>query len=156
MRVGAAERSLTITTEPTEDGLVRVEVRDTGCGIRPENLRRIFDPFFTTKPVGQGTGLGLSLAYGAVKDHHGHIHARSQLGRGTSFTIELPVAGPPRESIAPVAALDSAPSPAMGSRRRRRRRSQACGRATTRRHQSIRPRMAPRLSPGSASADTIS
>lgn len=91
------ERSLTMILEPiaSEPGLrsftgVRVEIQDTGPGISPENLKRIFDPFFTTKQTGQGTGLGLSLAYGTVTDHGGRIYARSQLGHGTTFVIELP------------------------------------------------------------------
>jgi len=71
-------------------GCVRVEVRDNGPGIPPENLKRVFDPFFTTKKTGEGTGLGLSLAYGAVTEHGGRIHARSQLGKGTTFVVELP------------------------------------------------------------------
>jgi two-component system NtrC family sensor kinase len=70
---------------------VRVIVRDNGPGIPPENLRRIFDPFFTTKQVGQGTGLGLSLCYGIIKEHGGNITPSSLPGEGATFTIELPV-----------------------------------------------------------------
>jgi signal transduction histidine kinase len=72
---------------------VWVEIRDNGKGIPPENLKRIFDPFFTTKPVGQGTGLGLSLAWSIVEKHHGHIEVQSTVGQGTSFRIVLPVNG---------------------------------------------------------------
>jgi two-component system NtrC family sensor kinase len=86
-------------------GCIRVEVRDTGPGISPENLKRIFDPFFTTKKTGEGTGLGLSLAYGAVTEHGGRIYARSQLGRGTTLVVDLPRAvaraEPDRESAPP-------------------------------------------------------
>ncbi|APC17746.1 hybrid sensor histidine kinase/response regulator [Pseudomonas frederiksbergensis] len=70
---------------------VWVEVADTGSGIAPECLQKIFDPFFTTKPVGQGTGLGLSLSYGIVKKHRGDITVRSEVGAGTTFRIELPI-----------------------------------------------------------------
>jgi PAS domain S-box-containing protein len=71
---------------------VFVAISDTGKGIPPENLNRIFDPFFTTKPVGQGTGLGLSLAYSIVKKHQGRIEVRSTVGQGTTFTVWLPLA----------------------------------------------------------------
>ncbi|HYD63093.1 MAG TPA: ATP-binding protein [Noviherbaspirillum sp.] len=75
----------------TEDDWVWVEVADTGVGIPPENLSRIFEPFFTTKPVGQGTGLGLSLSYNIVKNHGGRIDVESEIGKGTRFIIRLPV-----------------------------------------------------------------
>jgi signal transduction histidine kinase len=60
-------------------------------GIPAENMLRIFDPFFTTKPVGQGTGLGLSLSYNIVTKHGGKIEVESELGKSTRFTIRLPV-----------------------------------------------------------------
>lgn len=72
------------------DQSVRITFRDNGPGISPENLRKIFDPFFTTKPVGVGTGLGLSLSYGIIREHKGTITAHSLPGEGTSFVIELP------------------------------------------------------------------
>jgi two-component system NtrC family sensor kinase len=68
-----------------------VEISDDGPGIPERNLTRIFDPFFTTKEVGKGTGLGLSISYGTIKEHGGDIYARSRLGKGTTFFIELPV-----------------------------------------------------------------
>ncbi len=70
---------------------VVVTVSDTGCGIAPEHLTRIFDPFFTTKPVGEGTGLGLSVTYSIVERHSGEITIESELGKGTTFTVTLPV-----------------------------------------------------------------
>ncbi|OBV40759.1 ATP-binding protein [Janthinobacterium psychrotolerans] len=76
------------------DGWVWVEIGDTGGGIAPEHLHRIFEPFFTTKAVGSGTGLGLSLSYGIVMKHGGRIEVVSEPGRGTRFTVHLPVAPP--------------------------------------------------------------
>ena len=73
---------------------VWLEVADNGSGISPENMHRLFDPFFTTKPVGKGTGLGLSLSYGIVQKHHGQITVSSELGKGTTFRIVLPVSQP--------------------------------------------------------------
>jgi signal transduction histidine kinase len=84
-----------ITIRTSElDGGVCVSINDTGCGIPPENLKRIFDPFFTAKPIGQGTGLGLSLAYGIIQRHHGRIEAESKLGEGSTFRVWLPLRQP--------------------------------------------------------------
>lgn len=70
---------------------VTITVTDTGYGIEKKNLSRIFDPFFTTKPTGEGTGLGLSVSYGIIKNHKGHISVESTPGKETTFTIILPV-----------------------------------------------------------------
>ncbi len=88
------KRELTITT-----GLIRhngwkdveVAVQDTGLGISEENIEKIFEPFFSTKEVGRGTGLGLSICYGIVEAHGGRIEVESQVGRGTTFRVILPV-----------------------------------------------------------------
>jgi len=77
-----------------ENDKVWVAVSDTGSGITAENLKNIFDPFFTTKDVGTGTGLGLSLSYGIVQKHGGHIEVDSEVGKGTTFTVHLPVKQP--------------------------------------------------------------
>lgn len=71
-----------------------IEVADNGCGMPPEVQRRIFEPFYTTKPVGQGTGLGLSMAFSIVQKHGGRIEVQSAPGEGTRFTVWVPVAGP--------------------------------------------------------------
>ena len=76
----------------TRNGSVEVEVADTGTGIEPEHLQRIFDPFFTTKASGRGTGLGLSVSYGIIKEHAGKVDVRSTPGKGTAFRLEFPVA----------------------------------------------------------------
>ncbi|MFY9530511.1 MAG: ATP-binding protein [Candidatus Acidiferrales bacterium] len=75
-----------------QNGSVEVEVTDTGIGIPAEHLHRIFDPFFTTKASGRGTGLGLSVSYGIIKEHTGKMEVRSTPGKGTSFRLEFPVA----------------------------------------------------------------
>jgi two-component system NtrC family sensor kinase len=81
---------ITIRTWKEEDE-VAISFGDNGCGIEPENLQRIFDPFFTTKEIGEGTGLGLSISYGIVEKHHGKISVESEVDKGTTFTIRLPI-----------------------------------------------------------------
>lgn len=75
-----------------DGGSIRLTFQDNGPGIRAEHLSRIFDPFFTTKPIGKGTGLGMSLSYGIIREHGGTIRVHSEHGRGATFVIELPVA----------------------------------------------------------------
>ncbi|MBS1155035.1 MAG: two-component system, NtrC family, sensor kinase [Proteobacteria bacterium] len=70
---------------------VYIAISDNGKGIAPENISKIFEPFFTTKPVGEGTGLGLSISYGIIKNHGGKLEVQSRLGKGTTFTIHLPI-----------------------------------------------------------------
>jgi signal transduction histidine kinase len=75
----------------TVDTEVQVQVTDTGCGISGKNLDKVFDPFFTTSPVGQGTGLGLSLCYSIMREHKGTIEVESLEGRGSVFTVKMPI-----------------------------------------------------------------
>ena len=82
--------SLSVKTERI-DNAIRVSFKDDGPGIPKKNLDRIFDPFFTTREVGQGAGLGLSVSHGIVSQHHGKIYARSTLGKGATFVVELPI-----------------------------------------------------------------
>ncbi len=88
--IGPERGTITLRTG-LEGETVSIEIVDTGIGIEPDNLQKIFDPFYTTKPVGQGTGLGLSLSYGIVKKHRGDISVRSEVGVGSTFRVELPV-----------------------------------------------------------------
>ncbi len=74
-----------------EDSFVFVSISDTGCGISGKNLTKIFDPFFTTKEIGKGTGLGMSISYDIIKKHDGKLEVESKVGKGTTFTISLPV-----------------------------------------------------------------
>jgi signal transduction histidine kinase len=75
------------------DEQIKITFSDTGSGIAPEHLPKLFDPFFTTKEVGKGTGLGLSISHGIVQKHGGEIQVESELGKGTTFTILLPIKG---------------------------------------------------------------
>jgi len=86
--------TLTVATS-CENDMVCVEVSDTGQGISHEHLQRIYDPFFTTKASRKGTGLGLSVSYGIVKEHSGTIQVQSELGAGTQFRLEFPLARKP-------------------------------------------------------------
>jgi signal transduction histidine kinase len=72
---------------------VNVQFSDTGAGIRPDHLSRIFDPGFTTKGVGVGTGLGLSIVFQIIHDHGGSIDVESEVGKGSTFTLRLPIHG---------------------------------------------------------------
>ena len=74
-----------------EGDQVWLSIADSGEGIPPDVIGKIFDPFFTTKPVGQGTGLGLSVSYGIIRKHGGRLEVESRVGEGTTFTIWLPI-----------------------------------------------------------------
>ena len=86
---------ITLETEVRGDWIA-ISVSDTGCGMNDEVRKRIFEPFYTTKPVGQGTGLGLSLSYSIVQKHGGRIEVESSPGTGTKFTVHLPIACVPQ------------------------------------------------------------
>jgi signal transduction histidine kinase len=87
---------LSISARSAPKEMVLIEVSDPGCGISPENLKSIFEPFFTTKPRGEGTGLGLPIAVGIVRNHGGQIDVRSNPGRGTTVTVLWPASAPLR------------------------------------------------------------
>jgi signal transduction histidine kinase len=74
-----------------QDEWLEISVTDTGKGIPADQLDKLFDPFYTTKPVGEGTGLGLSISYGIAKDHQGEIRVASAPGKGSRFTLCLPI-----------------------------------------------------------------
>jgi len=88
---GGGGRLLVATRYNAGDNCVEIDVTDTGHGISQENLERIFDPFFTTKEAAHGTGLGLAISFGIIKEHQGTISVESEVGRGTTFTVRLPV-----------------------------------------------------------------
>src|SRR2546430_1407350 len=87
-RLGAADRPLHAWVEP--GSYVSVALSDTGVGMDAQTLARVFEPFFTTKPVGVGTGLGMSMAYGLVKQHRGYLHLYSEIGQGTTAKVYFP------------------------------------------------------------------
>jgi signal transduction histidine kinase len=91
----AIEGKGTITIRTGVEGKrIFVEVADTGCGIDEQNLDRIFEPFFTTKDVGRGTGLGLSISFGIVESHNGSIEVQTEKGKGSTFTVWIPLVPP--------------------------------------------------------------
>jgi two-component system NtrC family sensor kinase len=100
--IGESEGTITIDTglattadgvngRESPEGMVRIRVTDTGCGIPAEGLNKLFEPFYSTKGS-KGTGLGLAIVWGIIEKHRGHIKAESKVGRGTTLTILLPVA----------------------------------------------------------------
>ncbi|HEY49167.1 MAG TPA: PAS domain S-box protein [Dehalococcoidia bacterium] len=94
MRLAHSGGKLSIKTERDGD-IIRISFKDDGPGIASENLERIFEPFFSTRDTGEGTGLGLSICHGIVAEHNGQIYAQSELGKGTTFIVELPLIARP-------------------------------------------------------------
>jgi signal transduction histidine kinase len=88
----SGENIISIHTGMGPDGYIRIDFSDTGIGIKTEDMKHIFDPFYTTKPVGRGPGLGLSLVYGIIRTHSGYIEVKSEINKGTMFSIYLPIA----------------------------------------------------------------
>jgi len=90
MKKAHGEGKLQVNTEAIDD-TIRISFKDDGPGIAPENIDQIFDPFFTTREVGKGTGLALSCCHGIIAGHNGRIYAKSRLGHGATFIVELPI-----------------------------------------------------------------
>ena len=87
---GNGHLSISTIHDKTKD-CIEITFSDTGTGISEENLEKIFDPFFTTKETGHGVGLGLAISFGIIKEHGGMISVESEVGKGTSFTVRLPI-----------------------------------------------------------------
>ena len=84
------EKKIKLTAEAAENMIV-FEVQDSGCGISPELRDKVFEAFFTTKPVNKGTGIGLSLVQSIIREHDGYIDLESEVGKGTTFRVILPM-----------------------------------------------------------------
>jgi two-component system NtrC family sensor kinase len=95
---GSGELIIRSTYDATKNAIA-IEFTDTGQGISEQNIEKIFDPFFTTKDIGHGTGLGLAISYGIVKRHRGTISVDSEVGKGTTFRIGLPVTSAEENTI---------------------------------------------------------
>ncbi|MDH3646666.1 MAG: ATP-binding protein [Gammaproteobacteria bacterium] len=96
--------SFSIATHLVDDEHIEIRISDTGPGMPADVRDKIFEPFFTTKPAGEGTGLGLSVSYGIIRDHGGDIVVESEVGQGTSFIVTLPVAAAETDDVAQIEA----------------------------------------------------
>ncbi|GAI14527.1 unnamed protein product, partial [marine sediment metagenome] len=90
MKLAHGKGKLLIKAE-TVGNTIRVSFQDDGPGIAQENMLKLFDPFFTTREIGQGTGLGLSVCHGIIREHNGRIYVESKLGKGATFVVEIPI-----------------------------------------------------------------
>jgi signal transduction histidine kinase len=86
----SSEKCLSFKMYVEKDYLI-TEIQDSGQGIQKENFGKVFTPFFTTKKIGKGTGLGLAISYGIIKMHNGFINFQSEIGKGTTFRVKLPI-----------------------------------------------------------------
>ncbi len=112
----AIEKNGTITvTSQYKDPYVIVTITDNGCGMSEETQQKLFEPFFTTKPVGQGTGLGMSISYEIIKNHGGEITVDSAPGAGTKFIIKLPLTPPDGSEENDIPGFDDFPGPEFSS-----------------------------------------
>ncbi|MFI5369716.1 MAG: sensor histidine kinase, partial [Spirochaetia bacterium] len=93
---GRGDVTISVGLSESKD-LAVLRVRDSGCGMPPDVLKEIFTPFYTTKQLGKGTGMGLSIVYGVVKMHAGDISVDSEVGKGTSFLVRIPIGEKARE-----------------------------------------------------------
>ncbi|MEO0868318.1 MAG: ATP-binding protein, partial [Cyanobacteria bacterium J06642_11] len=92
-----SSKRITIVTREIENSQIEIVLRDSGPGIPADIQAKVFDPFFTTKPVGKGTGLGLGICFKIIQQHQGTINVRSKSGKGTEFSIKLPINALPAE-----------------------------------------------------------
>jgi len=113
MKLAHGKGKLIIKTERINN-VIRISFKDNGPGIARKNVKKIFDPFFTTREVGNGTGLGLSICHGIVSGHGGKIYAESQLGKGATFVVELPLISRHKEVIKRTKSLDKPKRASMG------------------------------------------
>ena len=96
LAAGAKRVEIAVVESQRHDFLI-LRVRDNGCGMNQEQLAHVFDPLYTTRRQVGGSGLGMSVAYGIVQGHEGHMEVQSKPGMGTTVTIDLPVAEEPEE-----------------------------------------------------------
>jgi PAS domain S-box-containing protein len=122
VRTGKVAAADTVAGLPREGNYAFVEISDTGEGIPQQNLDRIFEPYFTTKEQGKGTGLGMAIAYGIVRQHHGTVTVASAVGKGTTFTVYFPLTSRRGRGGAGTGAGRAPPGERDGSRGRGRHR----------------------------------